>query len=301
MFRVLIFAAVNLLVVITIGILSAVFGLHRYTMGHGIGLQGLLIMAALYGFVGSIVSLLMSKFMAKMMLGVHVIDPRNPGSQAGRDLVSAVKVLSEKAGMASLPEIGVYDSPEVNAFATGPSESSALVAVSSGLLDKLDDRAVRGVLGHEITHIKNGDMVTMALVQGVVNTFVIFFSRILAFAIDNAMRSRDRDGKGLGFFAQFMLINLLEVALMILAMPLICWVSRWREFRADRGSAQIGGKDAMIHALQSLKAASKIQDHRAPALATMKINGEGGGFLASLFRTHPPLDDRIEALRHLDR
>ena len=212
--------------------------------------------------------------------------------------MAKVRNLCQRAGLETLPEIGVYQSPEINAFATGPSRRRALLAISSSLLENMDSSAIDGVIGHEISHIVNGDMVTMTLLQGVVNTFVIFVSQILAFLIENAMQKREDERGGMGFIAQFLLINALETVLFILASPVIYWFSRRREYAADAGSARLTSSQTMIHALESLQTALSGEDNRAPALSTFKINGHGRGLVAALFASHPPLDARIEALKH---
>ena len=207
--------------------------------------------------------------------------------------------LCQRAGLETLPEIGIYQSPEINAFATGPSRKRALLAISSSLLDHMDSQAVDGVIGHEITHIVNGDMVTMTLIQGLVNTFVMVVAEIALFVIENAMRKNDDERGGLGFIAQFILLSVLESVLFFLASPVIYGFSRWREYRADSGSAHLTSPQVMIHALESLQAVTSTEDNRAPALSTFKINGHGRGLFALLFASHPPLDARIAALKRL--
>ncbi len=298
--RIALFLVVNALVIVTISILINLIGLRPYLTARGIDYGSLLIMAALFGFVGAFISLQLSRWTAKTGMGVRLIDVQNPGSSEEMRLVQLVRRLCDQAGLDKLPEIGIYRSPEVNAFATGPSRRRALLAISSGLLGAMDSHAVEGVLGHEISHIVNGDMVTMTLVQGIVNTFVIFASYVLAILIEQAM-SRDREGReeggGMGFFMQYILINVLETALFFIASPIIYWFSRWREYRADAGSARLTGRETMIHALEQLKEATQVVDNRAPALSTFKINGRGRGLMALLFATHPPIDARIAALK----
>ena len=195
-----------------------------------------------------------------------------------------------------MPEVGIYDSPEVNAFATGPTKNRALVAVSSGLLNEMDDAAVDGVLGHEIAHVANGDMVTMTLIQGVVNTFVMFFARIAAFVVSNVM-SGDRDSdRGPSPWIYHLSVLVFDILFSLLGSIVVAYFSRWREFRADRGGAELAGKAKMIHALESLKRNYAVDD-RQQAVAAFKINGRRGGLLA-LLSTHPDLDDRIAALRN---
>ena len=297
--RIALFVVVNLLVVVTISFLVNLLGLRPYLSASGIDYQALLIFCSIFGFAGAFISLQLSRWSAKMAMGVELINPENPSGPQEARLVEAITGLCQRAGLSPLPEIGIYRSPEVNAFATGPSRSRSLLAVSSGLLQQMDGRAVEGVLGHEISHIVNGDMVTMTLIQGVVNTFVMFLARIIAFAIDNALRGRDRErrGGGLGFFAQYLLIMVLESVLFLIASPVIYYFSRTREYRADAGSARLSGAETMIHALESLQSATQVEDKRAPALSTFKINGHGRGLAALLFSTHPPIEARIAALR----
>ncbi len=298
--RIFLFLAVNLLVVVTVSLLLNVLGIRPYLSARGLDYGALLVFCALFGFAGSFISLALSRWMAKTMMGVELIDPSRPGSDAEGLLVEKVRALSSQAGLGALPEIGIYASPEVNAFATGPTSSRALVAVSTGLLERMDDSAVEGVLAHEIAHVANGDMVTMTLLQGVANTFVMFFARVIAFAIDQGLRSRDSDGRdrgGLGPFAHYMVVMLLEMVLMLLASAVIYAFSRWREYRADAGGARLAGRGKMIHALESLKDYQDRVDTRQGALAVMKINGKGRGLLGLLFSSHPSLDDRIRRLQ----
>ncbi|MBI4375310.1 MAG: protease HtpX [Elusimicrobia bacterium] len=298
--RIGIFVVVNILVVLTISLLVRIIGLEPYLTANGLNYQALLTFCAIFGFAGAFISLQMSRWTAKMAMGVELIDAQNPGSEAERRILEMVRNLCRSQGIDTLPEIGIYHSPEVNAFATGPSRNRALLAVSTGLLQHMDWKAIEGVVGHEVAHIANGDMVTMTLLQGVVNTFVMFFARIAVFAIENAMRKdSDRRGGGLGYFAHYMLVSLLESVLMLLAAPIIYYFSRMREYRADAGSARAAGRETMIHALESLKRASGVIDDRAPALSTLKINGRGHGIIAMLYASHPSLDKRIEALRGL--
>ncbi|OGR82542.1 MAG: zinc metalloprotease HtpX [Elusimicrobia bacterium RIFCSPHIGHO2_02_FULL_57_9] len=297
--RILLFAVTNLLVVVAISFVIDLLGLRPYLTANGIDYQALLIFCALFGFGGAFISLQISRWSAKTAMGVRLIDLENPSNQLERRLADTVKSLCQRMELETLPEIGIYRSPEVNAFATGPSRSRALLAVSTGLLENMDSRAVEGVLGHEVSHIANGDMVTMTLLQGVINTFVMFVARIAAIAIDNAMRSRDgeRRNGGLGFFAQFMLVSLLESVLMILASPVLYYYSRRREYKADANSARIAGAGTMIYALEALKRSTQVRDERAPSLSTFKINGHGHGLIAALYSSHPPIEARIEALR----
>ena len=298
--RILLVVLTNILVILTItivvGILSRVFGINLY----GGGYASLFLMCFVWGMGGAFISLAMSRFMAKWMMGVHVIDPNNAGEY--QSLVNTVHNLAQKANLAVMPEVGVYESPEVNAFATGPSKSKSLVAVSTGLLQRMNRDQIEGVLGHEMAHISNGDMVTMTLVQGVINAFVMFFARIVAFAISTALRSRDND-RGGSFWMNYLLISVLEVVFGLLGFIVVARFSRWREFRADRGGAEYAGRGKMISALQQLQnfygkvpeAQQQGQQGNA-AVATLKISGKQGGFL-SLMATHPPLEERIARLQ----
>ena len=299
--RIILFLAVNLLVLLTISITTSLLGIPRYLSPYGIDYGALLAFCAVVGFAGALISLLLSRWMAKMMMGVRVIDPA-AASGYQRALVQSVHRLAQKAGLPAMPEVGVYESPEVNAFATGPSKSKALVAVSTGLLNQMDEPSVEGVLAHEIAHISNGDMVTMALIQGVVNTFVMFFARIAAWAVTSAMAGdRDREGSHPSPWAHWVATIVFEIIFSLFGAIVVAWFSRRREFRADRGGAELAGRDRMVHALRSLKASMARDPHQAvddsqQAIASLKINGRPKGFL-SLFATHPDLDDRIATLQ----
>ena len=295
--RVLLFVAVNLLVLLTISLVLGLLGVGRYLGGGGYG--GLMAICLVWGMGGAFISLALSRVMAKWMMGVRVVDPNSsdPGVQ---ELVRTVHGLAQRAGLPAMPEVGIYDSPEVNAFATGPSRSRALVAVSTGLLNAMRREEVTGVLGHEITHIANGDMVTMTLLQGVINAFVMFLARVLAFGISQAMRSRDEEGRGGGWFFQSMLTWILEIVLSLFGMIVVNWFSRWREFRADAGGARFAGRDKMIGALQALqrlheRPAPELAGGRSDAFRSLKIAGPPGGLLR-LFASHPPLEERIARL-----
>ena len=287
--RILLFILTNLAVLallsVVLFIVENVFGVHLLQGGTG----GLLGVAAIFGFGGSLISLALSKWTAKRMMGVRIID--RPDSELERWLVGAVKRLAEQAEVA-MPEVGIFDSEEMNAFATGARRNAALVAVSSGLLRNMSRTQVEAVLGHEISHVSNGDMVTLALLQGVLNTFVIFLARIIGGIVDRAVLRNDRQESGMGFFAVTMLAQFL---LGILASLIVCWYSRRREFRADRGGADLTGAGNMIDALQMLK-----RSHGQPLpqqLQAFGINtGSEAGFMR-LFMTHPPLDERIAALK----
>lgn len=287
--RVSLFLLTNILIYftlsVTLGILQAYFG---------VSLQGysyLLVIAVVFGMGGAIISLFMSKWMAKKFHGVQIIDPNSRDPHAAK-LVQTVHRLAQAANLPKMPEVGIYDSPEVNAFATGPSKSDSLVAVSSGLLQKMTPDEVEGVLGHEIAHIANGDMVTMTLLQGVINTLVIFLANILARVIVSQMR--DERGGG-GFFMYFAIRIVLEIILTLLGSMVVAAFSRYREFRADAGGAKFAGRQKMIAALERLR--GQFIDNEDKAFQSMKISGHRGSALAALMATHPSLDVRIERLR----
>ena len=287
--RIFLFMAVNVLVLVTISVLLAVLGVRPYLTAYGIDYTQLALFCLVWGMGGAFISLGLSRMMAKWMLGVQVI-PENVADPDLRWLVSTVHHLAQRAGLPAMPEVGYYNSPEVNAFATGPTKSRALVAVSAGLLRRMSRAQVEGVLGHEVTHIANGDMVTMTLIQGVVNAFVMFIARVIAFAVTSNMREGSR------YMAQFAITIALEIALSVLGMIVVAYFSRLREFRADRGGAQLAGREKMIDALQGLRQTVELVDTEQASLATLKISGKPGGF-AALFATHPPLEERIRALR----
>jgi heat shock protein HtpX len=293
--RIFLLLVVNVLVMITITVVLGVLGVGRF-FPQG-GLAGLAVFCLVWGFAGAFISLALSRVMAKWMMGVHLIPPDTNDPTLQR-LVELVHGLARADGL-PLPEVGIYESDEVNAFATGPTRSRALVAVSTGLLQRMDSREVSGVLGHEVTHIANGDMVTMTLIQGVVNAFVLFLSRVLAFVIGQAMRSRDERDSG-GGMLDFLLVIVFQIVFSILGSIVVCWFSRQREFRADAGGARLAGRQNMINALRAL---ARLHDpelaaaeaHRAQAFQSLKISGTAGG-LAMLFATHPPLEERIARL-----
>lgn len=295
--RILLFLAVNFLVVLFISFILSVFNVQPYLTKQGLSIPGLAIFCLIWGMAGSLISLAISKKMAKWSMGVQIIDP-NTRDANSRHILDMVYRLSDKAGLPKRPEVGVYESNEVNAFATGPSKSNSLVAVSTGLLRRMDADQVEGVIGHEITHIANGDMVTMTLLQGVINAFVMFLARIIAFGVSRLLAGRrDDDSADVSPFMFHGIVMLLEVAFMLLGSMVVASFSRFREFRADAGGARLAGKEKMISALQGLKKVYEIQDSRteAPAFQALKISSKGG-FL-KYFASHPPLDDRIARLQ----
>lgn len=292
--RIGLFALTNFAVIMAVTVVINLFGIEPYLNAQGVNYQSLLIICAIWGMIGSFISLAMSKWITKRSMGVQVIDPQMGGQYAS--FVNTVHRLAKAANLPKMPEIGIYDSPEVNAFATGPSKSNSLVAVSTGLLNNMQEDEVEGVLAHEIAHIANGDMVTMALVQGVINAFVMFFAQIAVIAIDNLVRGDD-EGEGLGFFARYMLINLFTMVFGLLAMPIVAFFSRYREYRADSGGAHLAGRDKMINALKRLQQQYEtgVFEKAETNINAMKISSKNGGLMA-LISTHPPLTDRIKAL-----
>ncbi|OFW40268.1 MAG: zinc metalloprotease HtpX [Acidobacteria bacterium RIFCSPLOWO2_12_FULL_67_14b] len=285
--RILLFVATNLAVMITLSIVLGLLGFTGYITPSGLDYSALMVFCLVWGMGGAFISLAMSRFMAKMAMGVQLVNGRT--GQAELDwLYRTVEQLTQKAGL-PMPEVGIYDSGEVNAFATGPSKSRSLVAVSTGLLSAMRHDEIEGVLAHEVSHIRNGDMVTMTLIQGVVNAFVMFFARIIANIV------RQMVDEKISHIVFFVVALVLDIALGVLGMMVVAWFSRAREFRADAGGAALAGKPSMIGALQRLMQNKTLVDTTQPQLATMKIAG-GKGFMA-LVSTHPPLEDRIAALQ----
>jgi len=290
--RIVLFLVTNLAVLLVLTVVARLLGIDAYLAAHGQSLQGLLVWAALFGFGGAFVSLAMSKWQAKMFMGVQVIAPQSADATA-QWLLSVVEHHARNVGV-GMPEVGIFNSPEPNAFATGMSRNSALVAVSSGLLQRMNRQEIEAVLGHEMTHVANGDMVTLTLIQGVVNTFVLFLARIVGNIIDRAVFRSD-DGRGI---ASILTFYVLQIAFGILATPIVMWFSRYREFRADRGGAHLAGTANMIAALEELKRVHEplpTQQFAAFGIA----GGDVGSGLRRLFMSHPPLDERIAALRSL--
>lgn len=290
--RIGLYLLTNILVLTTIVIVTSVLGVNRYLTAQGIDYFSLLIFAAIIGFTGSIISLLMSKNMAKSMMRVKVINPQGSLSGIEQQLLNMVYRYAQQVGIDKMPEVGIYPADEVNAFATGPSRNNSLVAVSSGLLARMDQQAVEGVIAHEMAHIANGDMVTMTLLQGVINTFVVFLSRIVAYVLSALVREE------LAGVVHFASIIVFQILLSILGSIAVMAFSRHREFAADQGGAQLAGRQKMIHALESLQSTVSLVDNRGQeALQTFKISGKKRGGLAQLLATHPTLDDRIARLK----
>lgn len=295
---------VNLLIIVTLSFFLRLLGIDSSMHQAGMNMNTLAIYCLVWGMGGSFISLLISKWMAKSMMGVKVIDPQAPGPYA--HLVKSVHQFAKKANLSQMPEVGVYESNDLNAFATGPSKNNSLVAVSTGLLNKMSPDEIEGVLGHEVAHIANGDMVTMTLIQGVMNAFVMFAARIVAMILDNALRNNsDDEGSsqqgGLGYFGRFIAITILEIFFGLLANIFVSWFSRYREFRADKGGAQLSSKNKMIAALsalernyETLSTANESQDESM--VKAFKISSKDGWL--ALFSTHPPLSKRIEALKN---
>lgn len=286
--RILLFVATNLAIVLMLSITMRLLGVEPYLNANGLNLTSLLIFTAVMGFGGSFISLAISKWSAKTAMGVKVID--TPSNSTEFWLLETVRKYSEQAGI-RMPEVGIYDSPDVNAFATGMTKNSSLVAVSSGLLGQMTRQEAEGVIGHEIAHAANGDMVTLALIQGVVNTFVMFLSRVIGHLVDRVVFKTER-GQGPAFFVTMVVA---ELVLGILASIVVMYFSRQREFRADRGGAGLAGRQNMIAALVRLNG---LHPQPLPEkMAAFGIAGGGAGGLKRLFMTHPPLEERIEALR----
>jgi len=287
--RIALFLATNLAIVLVLSLTMRLLGVEPYLNENGLNLSALLIFAAVMGFGGSFISLAISKWMAKKSMGVRVID--TPSNTAEFWLLETVRKYSADAGI-KMPEVGIFDTPEVNAFATGMSRNNSLVAVSSGLLQQMTKGEAEAVIGHEIAHIANGDMVTLALIQGVVNTFVMFLSRVIGHLVDKIVFKTER-GQGPAFFVTMIIA---EIVLGILASTIVMWFSRKREFRADMGGASLAGKENMIGALERL-----ANLHPAPLPEKMAAFGIAGGGRTSglkrLFMTHPPLEERIAALK----
>ena len=287
--RIFLFLATNLAIVLVLSVTMRILGVEPYLTANGLNLTSLLIFAAVMGMGGSFISLAISKWMAKRSVGAVVIE--NPRTPAEIWLVETVRRQAQQAGI-GMPEVAVFDSPEVNAFATGMNKNNALVAVSTGLLQSMSKEEAEAVLGHEISHVANGDMVTLALIQGVVNTFVMFLSRVIGYVVDKLVFKTER-GTGPAFFVTMIIA---EMVLGVLASIIVMWFSRQREFRADSGGATLAGRQNMINALQRLQ-----QVHAGPLPEKLAAFGIAGGGamdgIKRLFMTHPPLEERIAVLR----
>ena len=287
--RIFLLIATNVAIMVVLSLVVSVLGLDRYLTREGLNLQALLAFSAVLGFGGAFISLLISKWMAKRAMGVKVIT--QPANETERWLVNVVTQQAQAAGI-GMPEVGIFDSPDPNAFATGANKNSALVAVSTGLLRNMRREEVEAVLGHEVSHVANGDMVTLTLIQGVMNTFVFFLARVIGYVVDRVILKNERDGVGIGYM---LTVIVAQVVLGILAGMVVAWFSRQREYRADAGGAHLAGTNSMIGALEALK-----RVHTPTALPEqMKafgINDAAPTGLQRLLMSHPPLDARIAAL-----
>ena len=295
--RIFLFFVINALVVVTLSIILNLFNVRPYLTAYGIDYKALMIFCLIWGMGGALISLSLSRVMAKWLMGVKVIEEstRDPELQT---LLSLVHKISREANLPEMPQVGVYESPEVNAFATGPTKRRALVAVSRGLLQKMSSQELEGVLAHEVSHIANGDMVTMTLLQGIVNAFVMFLARILA-SVFSGMGRRDNQSSSSSYLSYTLFVFLFEVVFMILGTMVIAAYSRFREYRADAGGAHLAGKEKMIAALRSLLSTQQVRSEMTEkaAFQAFKISTPRGGFL-SLLASHPPLEKRIERLQN---
>jgi heat shock protein HtpX len=289
--RILLFLATNIAVLVVLSLVVRLLGVDRILDQNGLNMANLLVFAAVIGFGGSLISLVMSKWTAKRLMGAEVIT--NPRSPAEIWLVETVKKQAQMAGI-GMPEVAIFDSPSPNAFATGMNKNNALVAVSTGLLNTMNKDEIEAVLGHEISHVSNGDMVTLTLIQGVVNTFVIFLSRVVGYFVDRVILKNEEEGYGIGFFLTSLIA---QIFFGVLASIIVMWFSRKREYRADAGGAKLAGVQNMIAALEKLK--KSIAEPLPDQMAAFGINGKPGHGLKLLFMSHPPLDDRIEALKKM--
>ena len=296
MTRIFLFVATNLAILFILNISLRVLGVDRMleTQGGGINLTALLIISAVIGMGGSFISLAISKWMAKRSTGARVIE--HPGNRTERWLLDTVARQARQAGI-GMPEVAIYDAPEINAFATGMSRNNALVAVSTGLLANMSADESEAVLGHEVSHVANGDMVTLTLIQGVVNTFVILLSRVVGHLVDRVVF---RNARGYGF-GYFITVIIAQVVLSVLASIIVMWFSRQREYRADVGGAKLAGRDKMIAALRRLRSGYGEEPRLPSEMSAFGISGRVGTGFAHLFRSHPPLDDRIAALEAAER
>ena len=294
MMRILLFLGTNLAVILVASITLRLLGVEGYLRGQGINFNSLLIFCFIFGMAGSMISLFISKWMAKRSTGTVIIE--TPSNATEKWLLDTVEELSREAGIKT-PEVGIFPAQQSNAFATGWNRNDALVAVSAGLLNRMRPEEVRAVLAHEIGHVANGDMVTLALIQGVVNTFVMFFARVVAHLVDQFLKSRS-DGAGLGFMGYFAVVIVAEIVFGIIASAIVAWFSRFREYRADAAGAKLAGSGAMINALARLKAETEMPDQMPDTLRAMAITkGQTKSLMERLFASHPPLDDRIRALK----
>lgn len=296
--RIFLFIAINFLVVITISAILSIFNVKPYLNAYGIDYKSLMIFCLVWGMAGAGISLSLSRLMAKWMMGVQIIDPNTRDAHL-RSLVDTVHDMARAAHLSHMPEVGIFSSNEPNAFATGPTKKRSLVAVSTGLMNRMSQKELEGVIAHEITHIENGDMVTMTLIQGIVNAFVMFMARALAFAL-SGLGNRKQEASSSGSYAGYtMFVFLFEIVFMILGSLVVARFSRIREFRADQGGARLAGTQNMIAALESLRSMQKIRDPRVdkPSFEAMKIATPKKTGWMMLFASHPPLEERIARLK----
>lgn len=291
--RMFLFLATNIGVLLVLSVVAHLFGVDRYLTQNGLNMGGMLIFCGIFGMGGAFISLAMSKPMAKWTTGAKIIE--KPSNSAEAWLLSTVQRQARQANI-GMPDVAIYDAPDVNAFATGMSRNNALVAVSTGLLKGMSQDEIEAVLGHEISHVANGDMVTMTLVQGVVNTFVMFLARVVGYAIDKAVFRSERAG-GPGYFIS---VLVLQVVFGILASAIVAWFSRYREFHADSGGAHLAGRRKMIAALERLKNREPVQGQLPEQLSAFGIAPNFGSGFKKMFATHPPLEERIAALQKAD-
>ena len=293
--RIFLLIAVNFLVIMTVSFLLSFFHVSPYLRSTGLDIPSLLAFCLIWGFTGAFISLLISKKIAIWMMRVQII-PSTASDPTSLFLKQAMQRLSQRASLGAIPEVGIFKSPQINAFATGASKKKSLVAVSTGLLNQLSDEQVEAVLAHEISHIQNGDMVTMTILQGVINSFVLFLSRILAYAMSGMNRNRRSGGSIMSFY---FLTFLFEFVFMLLGSAVVAFFSRKREFRADRGGAELTTNVQMIRALEGLQKATTTQARIPEAFQSLMMQPGKGFSLLKVFASHPSLEDRIEALKHL--
>lgn len=294
MMRIILFLATNLAVVLVASVTLRLLGVEPYLNANGLNMNSLLIFCFVFGMAGSLVSLFISKWMAKMSTKARVIE--QPSNSTEQWLLDTVRELAQQANI-RMPEVAIFPAQQSNAFATGWNKNDALVAVSQGLLERMRPEEIRAVLAHEIGHVANGDMVTLALIQGVLNTFVMFFARVVAQVVDSFLRSRDNEG-GLGFMGYFVVVIVAEIVFGLVASIIVAWFSRFREYRADAAGAKYAGSGAMINALARLKAETSQPDQMPDSLTAFAITtGQTRKIMEKLFASHPPLDDRIRALK----
>jgi len=294
MMRIILFLATNLAVVLVASVTLRLLGVEPYLNANGLNMNSLLIFCFVFGMAGSLISLFISKWMAKMSTKAKVIE--QPSNSTEQWLLDTVRELAQKANI-QMPEVAIFPAQQSNAFATGWNKNDALVAVSQGLLERMRPEEIRAVLAHEIGHVANGDMVTLALIQGVLNTFVMFFARVVAQLVDSFLRGRDNGG-GLGFMGYFVVVIVAEIVFGLVASIIVAWFSRFREYRADAAGARFAGSGAMINALARLKAETGQPDQMPDSLTAFAITtGQTRKIMEKLFASHPPLDERIRALK----